>query len=63
MKAAFVSSVAGLIVDSRMFLWLVFGSLDFLAGQVVSKLITVIATLPVLIWIRSRDRRLGLSPA
>ncbi|MBX9456174.1 MAG: VUT family protein [Rhizobium sp.] len=62
-KAAFVSSVAGLIVDSIMFLWLAFGSLDFLAGQVVGKLIMVIATLPVLIWIRSRDRRLGLSPA
>jgi len=62
-KAAFASSVAGLIVDSIMFLWLAFGSLDFLAGQVVGKLIMVIATLPVLFWIRNRDRRLGLMPA
>jgi hypothetical protein len=33
-----------------MFRWLVSGSLDFLAGQLVNKLITAIATLPVLIW-------------
>ncbi len=46
-----------------MFLWLAFGSLEFLAGQVVGKLFMVIATLPVLFWIRNRDRRLGLMPA
>ncbi|MGP4691981.1 VUT family protein [Agrobacterium cavarae] len=62
-KAAFVSSVAGLIVDSVMFLWLAFGSLDFLAGQVVGKLIMVIAALPILFWIRNRDKRVGLMPA
>ena len=62
-KAAFVSSVAGLIVDSVMFLWLAFGSLDFLAGQIVGKLIMVVAALPVLFWIRNRDKRLGLMPA
>ncbi|MDW9709532.1 VUT family protein [Sinorhizobium meliloti] len=62
-RAAFVSSVVGLIVDSVMFLWLAFGSLDFLAGQVFGKLIMVVAALPVLFWIRNRDRRLGLMPA
>lgn len=62
-KAAFVSSVAGLIVDSVMFLWLAFGSLDFLAGQVAGKLIMVIAALPAIFWIRNRDRRLGITPA
>ncbi|TBA94339.1 VUT family protein (plasmid) [Rhizobium ruizarguesonis] len=62
-KAAFASSVAGLLVDSVMFLWLAFGSLDFLAGQVVGKLIMVVAALPVIFWIRNRDRRLGLTPA
>jgi queuosine precursor transporter len=62
-KAAFASSVAGLIVDSVMFLWLAFGSLDFLAGQVVGKGIMVLAALPALFWIRNRDRRLGLLPA
>jgi len=62
-KAAFFSSIAGLIVDSVMFLWFAFGSLDFLAGQIVGKAIMVIAALPVLFWIRNRDRRLGLMPA
>ncbi|OCJ66274.1 beta-carotene 15,15'-monooxygenase [Agrobacterium tumefaciens] len=62
-KAAFASSIVGLIVDSVMFLWLAFGSLDFLAGQVVGKLIMVVAALPVLFWIRNRDRRLGLMAA
>jgi uncharacterized PurR-regulated membrane protein YhhQ (DUF165 family) len=62
-KAAFASSILGLIVDSVMFLWLAFGSLDFLAGQVVGKLIMVVAALPVLFWIRNRDRRLGLMAA
>lgn len=62
-KAAFFSSIVGLVVDSVMFLWLAFGSLDFLAGQVVGKAIMVVAALPVLFWIRTRDRRLGLMPA
>lgn len=62
-KAAFASSIAGLLVDSVMFLWLAFGSLDFLAGQVIGKAIMVVAALPVLFWIRNRDRRLGLMPA
>ncbi len=61
-KAAFVSSIVGLVVDSVMFLWLAFGSLDFLAGQVAGKGIMVVAALPVLFWIRNRDRRLGLMP-
>lgn len=62
-KAAFASSIAGLIVDSVVFLWLAFGSVDFLAGQVVGKTIMVIATVPALYWMRYRDRRLGLLPA
>jgi queuosine precursor transporter len=35
--AVIASSCAGLVVDSIVFLWLAFGSLDFLAGQVVGK--------------------------
>lgn len=37
------SGVAGAAVDSVLFLWLAFGSLDFLAGQVVGKLWAAIA--------------------
>lgn len=62
-KAAFVSSVAGLVVDSVVFLSLAFGSLEFLIGQVVGKLIMVVAALPVLIWIRNRDKKIGLTIA
>ncbi len=62
-KAAFVSSVAGLVVDSVVFLSLAFGSLEFLIGQIVGKLIMVVATLPVLIWIRNRDKKIGLTMA
>jgi uncharacterized PurR-regulated membrane protein YhhQ (DUF165 family) len=36
--AVALSNLVGLVVDSALFLWLAFGSLDFLAGQVVGKL-------------------------
>jgi len=32
-----LSNVVGLVVDSALFLWLAFGSLEFLAGQIVGK--------------------------
>lgn len=35
--AVMLSCVAGAIVDSALFLWLAFGSLDHLAGQVIGK--------------------------
>ena len=35
--AVAASNTVGLVVDSALFLWLAFGSLDFLAGQVVGK--------------------------
>jgi queuosine precursor transporter len=36
--AVAASNVVGTVIDSALFLWLAFGSLDFLAGQVVGKL-------------------------
>jgi len=51
------------VIDSIVFLTLAFGSLDLLAGQVLGKLWMVLIALPVLIWIRSRDRRMGMVPA
>lgn len=62
-RAAFVSSLMGLVIDSVVFLWLAFGSLAYLPGQVVGKAIMVILAVPVLAWLRTRDRRLGLMPA
>ncbi len=61
--AVAASSLAGLIVDSIVFLYLAFGSLDFLAGQIVGKLWMVLLALPFIAYLRRRDERLGLTPA
>jgi len=50
--AVLASSVVGLIADSVLFLWLAFGSLDFLAGQIIGKLWMVVLSLPFIHWIR-----------
>ena len=61
--AVFASSVIGLVVDSLVFLYLAFGSLDFLAGQIIGKAWMVLLALPLMHWLRRRDERLGLAPA
>jgi uncharacterized PurR-regulated membrane protein YhhQ (DUF165 family) len=61
--AAMTSSLVGLVVDSIVFLWLAFGTLEFLVGQVIGKSWMVLLAVPVLGWLRERDRRLGLAPA
>jgi len=55
--AVIASSAMGLIVDSMLFLWLAFGSLDFLAGQIVGKAWMVVLSLPFIWWLRGRDAR------
>ena len=61
--AVFASSLMGLFVDSIVFLWLAFGSLDFLGGQIVGKAWMVLLALPLIHWLRLRDERIGLQPA
>ena len=61
--AVIASSAVGLVVDSIVFLWLAFGSLDFLLGQVVGKAWMVVAALPFVHWLRRRDARLGIVAA
>lgn len=61
--AVVASSMVGLVVDSIVFLWLAFGSLDFLLGQVVGKAWMVLASIPLVAWLRRRDERIGLAPA
>ncbi len=61
--AVVASSAVGLVVDSIVFLWLAFGSLDFLAGQVVGKAWMVLVSIPLVGWLRRRDERLGIMPA
>ncbi len=54
--AAFASSLVGLCVDSAVFLFLAFGNLDYMAGQVLGKLWMLLATLAV-IWLwQTRSR-------
>jgi queuosine precursor transporter len=61
--AVFLSSFVGLVVDSAVFLYLAFGSLEFLLGQIVGKAWMVLLALPFGRWLRRRDERLGLVPA
>ncbi|MBI1204816.1 MAG: VUT family protein [Rhodopseudomonas sp.] len=61
--AVVASSLVGLVVDSLVFLWLAFGSLDFLPGQVLGKTWMVLLAIPLVAFLRRRDERLGLSAA
>ena len=61
--AVIASSCAGLVADSIVFLWLAFGSLDFIAGQVVGKAWMVVLSVPLVALLRRRDERLGIMPA
>jgi hypothetical protein len=61
--AVLASSMAGLVVDSLVFLWLAFGSLDFLPGQLIGKAWMVLLSVPFVAYLRRRDERLGLNPA
>lgn len=61
--AVVASSCIGLVVDSIVFLWLAFGSLDFLLGQVIGKAWMVLLSIPLIYLLRRRDERLGIMPA
>lgn len=61
--AVAASSLVGLVVDSVVFLWLAFGNLDFLLGQVLGKAWMVLLALPFMHLLRRRDERRGILPA
>jgi len=61
--AVFASSVVGLVIDSIVFLWLAFGSLEFLIGQIIGKLWMVLLAIPFVVFMRRRDERIGLKAA
>ena len=51
LTAVVLSNTVGVIIDSALFLWLAFGSLEFLAGQVVGKLwMTALAVALIIAW-------------
>ena len=61
--AVVVSGFFGLIVDSIVFLWLAFGSLEFIAGQIAGKAWMIVFSIPLVMWLKKRDERLGLIAA
>lgn len=62
-RAVILSSLVGLAVDSVVFLYLAFGSLDYLAGQIIGKAWMVLLSIPVIRLLRDRDARLGIQAA
>jgi uncharacterized PurR-regulated membrane protein YhhQ (DUF165 family) len=61
--AVAASGAVGLVVDSVVFLFLAFGSLDFLVGQIIGKAWMVLLALPFIHWLRRHDARRGIQPA
>lgn len=58
--AIVLSSLAGIVVDSIMFLQIAFGSQKYLLGQIVGKSWMILLAIPIMLWLRKRDERLGL---
>lgn len=50
--AVIASNIVGAVVDSALFLWLAFGSLDHIAGQVVGKALMIAPALLVVASVR-----------
>jgi uncharacterized PurR-regulated membrane protein YhhQ (DUF165 family) len=58
--AVVASGIVGLVVDSIVFLYLAFGSLQFLGGQVVGKALMVVLSIPFILMLRRHDEKRGL---
>jgi uncharacterized PurR-regulated membrane protein YhhQ (DUF165 family) len=52
--AVALSNTVGLLVDSALFLWLAFGSLEFFAGQVVGKAWMTLLAIVLLTFVRPK---------
>lgn len=59
--AVLASNAVGLVVDSILFLWLAFGSLEFLTGQIVGKAWMTVAAVAALTVVRAASSEPGLS--
>jgi hypothetical protein len=58
LSAVAASNTVGTVVDSALFLWLAFGSLDFFWGQVVGKSwVTLVAVGVLWVWRATRQQR------
>ena len=61
--AVVASNLVGLVVDSLVFLWLAFGSLAQLEGQIIGKGWMTLVALPLVTGLRAWDVRRGLVTA
>lgn len=61
--AVVLSSMVGLMIDSVVFLQLAFGNLDYVVGQIVGKSWMILLAIPIIWWLRERDKRIGMEPA
>jgi queuosine precursor transporter len=59
--AVAVSTLAGILVDSVLFLQLAFHSLDFLSGQIIGKVWAVLAAMPIIQFIRWAEGKNALA--
>lgn len=50
--AVAASNIVGTVIDSALFLWLAFGSLSFIQGQIAGKMWMTLAALPVVFALR-----------
>lgn len=62
LTAIALSNTIGLIVDSTLFLWLAFGSLEFIIGLVWAKFAVTLVTVGAL-WVVRRQRRVAVAVA
>jgi queuosine precursor transporter len=63
LPAVVASNAVGIVVDSALFLWLAFGSLEFFKGQVVGKAWMTLAAVLFLLALNLATRRRGVVPA
>jgi uncharacterized PurR-regulated membrane protein YhhQ (DUF165 family) len=54
LAAIALSNTVGLVIDSLLFLWLAFGSLEFLPGQIIGKAWMTLAAILAIALVRSR---------
>jgi uncharacterized PurR-regulated membrane protein YhhQ (DUF165 family) len=59
--AVIASSLLSSLIDSAVFLWVAFSSLELLAGQTLGKAWVVLLAYPVTRWLWKRDQRIGLA--
>jgi len=59
--AVVISALAGIVVDSVLFLHLAFHSLDYVGGQIIGKMWAVLFALPIIHLIRQADARAGIT--